>query len=165
MHETSVGKVLCYWMNDSGVCKLSSCHTVSSGMEHDVQERWQLWPTMGSVELASPTMPRLEVWSKKWDGQEFLSTAIRNALFCSASDQVISSSVGDPERAKSVHRSDKPKDTKINPTLQFWMVLDIFKCDYVRHELLMVSAPRDVERICDGLLWCQPLAFLKSLIT
>lgn len=65
MHETSVGKVLCYCMTDSGVCKLSLCHAFSSGMEHDVQERWQLWPTMGSVELASPIMPRLEVWSKK----------------------------------------------------------------------------------------------------
>lgn len=65
MHKTSVGKVLCHWMNYTGVSKLSLSHTSSSGMEHDVQERWPLWPTMGSVELASPIMPRLEVWSKK----------------------------------------------------------------------------------------------------
>lgn len=168
MRETSVGKVLCDWRNDSGVCKLSLCHTFSSGMEHDVQERWQLRPTMRSVELASPIMPRLEVWSKKWDGQEFLCCWINCHPKCFilqcqwSGNQLIGGGSWTCQICAQIWQTERHENKSHS---QFWMVLDIFKCDDVRHELLMVSAPQDVERICYGLLWCRPLAFLKSLIT
>lgn len=119
MHETSVGKVLCHWMNYTGVSKLSLSHTFSSGMEHDVQERWQLWPTMGSVELVSPIMPRLEVWSKKWAGQAFLCflTDCYLKCFIMQCQWEVNQWMGDPEHATSVHRSDQPNYMKIKPPL------------------------------------------------
>lgn len=47
----------------------------------------------------------------------FWTDCIWNALLSSVSEKLSSSSMGDPERATSVHKSDKPNYMKIEPPL------------------------------------------------
>lgn len=130
----------------------------SSGTEHDVQERWQPWPTTGSVEWAWPMMPRLEVRERRDVNVLFLNRLLSEVLH---SVPVMRWSVH--ERAKGVHSSDEPNQMRITPTTRSGPMVDFFKCSDTRHERRMPSTPQDIDGMFYGLLWCRHLAVLIFL--